>query len=254
VHLERNPIFFRVMSNRRWPSVHTSFYLAFALGLVSLIAGSALTLIAGNLRQTETIMELLMGAVVVLNVITTFVTAVVAAILAVDTQQDQMIELTTLAPKVRANGSIAAALYRVRVLLIVIIGLLPAAVIGWTYMSGRVDVTFRQIITCLDSEYCNYPPPSNISSAGLGFLWLALNLLLLIGLAAVMGVTVGHELKRRARITASLFSLVLVLISLVLWCAVEYLLIASGWIIYLVPPLLLIGAIAGLSFLAQRRI
>jgi hypothetical protein len=209
-----NPIFFRVVAQGRWPSLRTSFILAFALGLVSLAAGTAAVLLAG-----EAIYELMIwlaGLIALLMFITALVIAVVATILAADTKQDQMLALTTLNPYIRVRGCIAAALYRVRIPLILIIALLPLFVIGWSYVNIAVSIALMRIIITLGGppDLPDFTPLSSV----LRSLWLFSVLGLLIPFAAALGVRMGLQIQHRtiAAISSPIIFIILIVLFAVL--------------------------------------
>ena len=164
--LDENPIFTHLTRRARWPSLRLAFWLAVALAVVYLV------LCAVELRRTLTtdhapfvlsfllsipVWMLLIGVSPAVGIVGVVITQRFVRDEAFDT-----IRVTPVSPRQLVEGCIGGALYRLRLLLALVLGLSPLAVCGFTnlivylldegyfyYHSGPYHVTAFDVIAPL---------------------------------------------------------------------------------------------------------
>ena len=141
--LRSNPVFVRLTGNCKWPSARVALWLSFGLGLAALFLTSQAAL---RMRafDMDPLSAVLMVTAVVLTLLTPSIVASVATNLTsrdVSSEPYELVQLTTLPKNALVQGYVFAALYRMRLLISLTVGLMPALVIGLVQISFLVLVT-----------------------------------------------------------------------------------------------------------------
>lgn len=134
-----NPLYERLTRRLRWPSVRASFWIAFVSGLATLTLTSLSFLQQGlpNVAGLTYVSEVLIVAAFWLLFLAPLIMALVSAAMVsrdASTHNYQMMSLTPIEPKRVVRGYFWASLARMRVLLILVVGLMPALVVGMLRM------------------------------------------------------------------------------------------------------------------------
>ena len=143
-----NPLVERLTRRGRWPSVRAALWLAFGLGLAGLAVTTRATLRMESV-QPDLSSTILLALVWLVTILSPPITSVVAIILVsrdASSEMYELLRLTTLSKAVLVKGYVFAALHRVRVLLALVVGLMPALTVGMLQVSILVAVIFYSIM------------------------------------------------------------------------------------------------------------
>lgn len=139
--IRSNPVVVRLTRRCGWPSGRTVLWLAFGLGVMSLAITTQATLHMKSI-QLSTLGAALLLAAWALAILTPPITVAVAAVLVTRDMRGERFELlrltTTLSEATIVRGAIFATLYRMRVLLALVVGLMPALVVGMLQVEIKV--------------------------------------------------------------------------------------------------------------------
>lgn len=156
---DTNPLYERLTRHLRWPSVRASFWIAFVGGLVMLVLMSRVFFQQG-LPQASGLASvpgtILMAASMAVMLLAPLIVAPVSGVMVgrdAATEDYQMMRLTLIQPPDVVRGYFWAVLARLRVLLILVVGLMPAFVVTLLIMFMRVEMVFANIM-------CSGPPAS----------------------------------------------------------------------------------------------
>jgi hypothetical protein len=207
-----NPVFEHLTRSHRPPSLRAALWAAFGLGLLSLAFAMWSMLAQPPGFELVTIqMECGWG----LTLLAPFVTAVLAGVLtsrAAHGEAFRMLRLTPLTPKRIAQGLIAVALFRVRVLLAVVVGLMPALIAGPFVMMLEISYFF--------GGYALASPGPGTSAQLYLLSWSLVMLAMVVGAWAlnILGAAAGawFGLRHRQPALAGAFAAGLVLLPLML--------------------------------------
>ncbi len=258
--LSTNPLFLRLTRRCGWPSGRAALWLAVALGVASFVIsagavwqqGATLAIIdeqsvpggghhvlftahvllrTAQVDRFSALMVFLLALAWPVNFLAPAIVGLLAATLTgrdVHSEAYRLLRLTDLSAGVRALGYITAALYRLRVLLAMVVGLAPVLVLGMLYArlafvsaSPYVDYDPTRLFGLNLSPYTRLCPPYPVALMCVSpqaidplyhiqtFLALAIGLLGLNGLAAILGMSLA--LRWRRPIPAALVTLLVVL-------------------------------------------
>jgi hypothetical protein len=209
--MKNNPLFLWLTRKTRFPPMRSTLWLAFTLGIVILgISSIGVFSIPAADPTIPTVTIILFIPALLISLVTPPVIAAASAIMAARSQQGQAAELLRLTPlsqRDMAIGYVLAGLFRFRVWLALMIGLLPAFVIGILTISAFINAMMQPLVTCLTPELCPPPPPWNLSETmsgvfALTVLWWGSNFC-----GAALGVRLALWWKKSA--AAALASLLL---------------------------------------------
>lgn len=172
-----NPLLSRLTSKPTRLTARGAFWLAFGLGLAGLIFSSLRFL---NARASSDGLLFLPIGFLLISALTPPILALLAAIFTARHTQGgayELLKATNISNAEIVQGSLYAALYRMRALLVVGVGAMPAMVIGMFDLNLRVAIIF---CTIMASPYmndmqralsnCKLPAPDT------GLLWLSITL------------------------------------------------------------------------------
>jgi len=209
-----NPLVERLARRGRWPSVRAALWLAFGLGLAGLAVATRATLRMES-DQLDISSTILLALAWLVTILSPPVTAVVATILVsrdASSEMYELLRLATLSEAVLVKGHVFAALHRVRALLALVVGLMPALVVGMVQVSILVAVIFYSIM--LDySVYLQEDElyrissgidPAYVTGQALACMAIAIGLWGLNWPAAALGV--GLALRWRGRVTVTIIA------------------------------------------------
>ncbi len=209
MNTNRNPVAARLTPRGTWPSARVALWLALGLGLAGLAISTLETL---RMRSEElgsfSVILLLMGLLV-----TILTPPIVAGVAVVLTSRDlhsgtyELMHVTTLSETTLVQGYVFAALHRVRFLLALVVGLMPALAVGMVQVGIAVAVIFYSIMVHPDPGY-QYGPygtspgldPAHITGPALACMAIVVGLWGLNWQAAALGV--GLSLRWRGSIMA----------------------------------------------------
>lgn len=144
-----NPLVIRFTRRSRWPSIRAAFWLTFGLGVTSLVVATRATL---HLR--EAYFELLTLGLLLISLAMTLLTPSLVALVAValtgrDVRSDlhDLLCTTPLSEAALVQGYIFGVLHRLRVLLVVVVGMMPAFVVGM--FQFQLDLVYSGIFLSL---------------------------------------------------------------------------------------------------------
>ena len=208
-----NPLVERLARRGRWPSVRAALCLVFGLGLASLAVTTWATLRMESV-QLDLSSTILLALAWLLTILTPPITSVVAIILVSHDASSEMYELlhlTTLSEAMLVKGYIFAALHRVRALLALVVGLMPALVVGMVQVSILVAVIFHSIMldysVYLQDELYRISSgidPAYVTGPALACMAITIGLWGLNWPAAALGV--GLALRWRGRVIVTIIA------------------------------------------------
>ncbi len=143
-----NPLVERLTRRGRWPSVRAALWLAFGLGLAGLAVTTweTLRMESDKLGAFSTILLALAWLVTILSPPITSVVAIILVSRDASSEMYKLLRLTTLSEAMLVKGYVFAALHRVRVLLALVVGLMPALAVGMVQVSILITVIFYSIM------------------------------------------------------------------------------------------------------------
>lgn len=190
-----NPVAHRLTRQHRWPSLRLTFWLGFALGLLSLtISMWALLHLRENLLNF-----LLLGAWGVMLISPMLIAPMAAFMTGRDLKGDkyELLYITSLSDEKLVQGYILAALYRLRGLIVAGVGLMPALVISMVYVGLRYEAVFATQNGFYRSfqEETAVPNPAEITWLALVFMAVSFFIVSLNFPAAGLGVALALRWK-----------------------------------------------------------
>ncbi len=208
-----NPLMERLARRGRWPSVRAALWLAFGLGLAGLAVTTRATLRMES-DQLDLSSTILLALAWLVTILSPPITSVVATILVsrdASSEMYELLRLATLSEAVLVKGYVFAALHRVRVLLALVVGLMPALAVGMVQVGILVAVILYSIML----DYYAYfqdelyrissgIDPACVTVPALACMAIAIGLWGLNWPAAALGV--GLALRWRGRIIATIIA------------------------------------------------
>ena len=180
---QSNPLVVRLTGKRSWPSLRAACWLAFGLGLIGLALTSAVLL---NARDAIGPLTFLPFSLIAFSAFVPPIVALIAATLTVrDTHSEsyELLTATDISDTAIVQGYVFAALYKLRLLLAMTMGAIPAIVVS------VFDLVMRdRAALCpfhVSSGSACEPPPVTL---GLVWLMIVIGLWGLNGAAAALGV------------------------------------------------------------------
>jgi hypothetical protein len=163
--LRDNPLFDRLTRNAKPPSLRVCLWLAFGLGLVTLAYMSWMMLYAPVIPFSTIGVILMVAAAVLIFLLPILVGIIAATLTARDTQGEeyQLLRLANLSPRTVVWGYIGAALHRMRLLLALMIGTMPALVMGTLWVGIRFALVYTYVLADCYVEPCG-PLPSTLTA------------------------------------------------------------------------------------------
>lgn len=221
-----NPVFKLMSHGTKWPSFRLSLWLAFGLGLATLaISGLA------ALRHRNALLGSLQTAAWLVTILTPLVAIPFAATLTTRTVRSenfQLLRVTPLAPRVIVRGFVTGALHRMRLLLVLLVGLMPALPVA------KLVENVQMVSSCLcvhvglpgqstdmgtHFDDCASPYDKRLALDALTEMWLALGLWGLAWVGTALGVMVALG-RRRAHL---MFFLSLMAVSIIIIAILTFL-------------------------------
>ena len=208
-----NPAFARLTRDCKWPSGRAALWVGFVVGVVVLFltSQSALRMKTLALGPLSTILLIAAWAVTLL---TSPITAVVATILTsrdVHSGSHELVRLTMLPEAAMVQGYVFATLYRVRLLIALTIGLMPALAVGMFQVGLALSIIFSSYYSLQGiPAYPVEPLDAGMMEMSLVFTIMTIGLWGMNLLAAATGVGLALCLRGNiiANIGAPLFVLV----------------------------------------------
>ena len=192
-----NPVVARLTRRGKWPSARAALWLAFGLGLASLAITTWETLHMES-DKLGTFSTVLLVLVLLVTILSPPITAVVATILAsrdVRNEMHELLRVTTLSEATLVKGYVFAALHRMRILLMLVVGLMPALAVGMVQVGILVSVIFYSMMLppppySLDGTYGSPPgiDSADVTGPALASIAFSIGLWGLHWLAAALGV------------------------------------------------------------------
>jgi hypothetical protein len=196
MRLQPNPVFVRLTRNCKWPSGRVALWLGFGLGLVTLFLTSHATLHMKDFEMNPLCAVLFVTAVVLTLLAPAIVASLATGLTARDVSSEpyELVQLTTLPKIALVQGYVFAALYRMRVLISLTVGLIPALVIG------VVQLGLLVLVTLYTSNMA--PFLQQVVSLSLDFMAIVIGLWGIAFLATASGV--GLAIRWRGNILANI--------------------------------------------------
>lgn len=163
----QNPIARRISRQSRWPSARLSFWLAFGLGLLTLGVS-----VWALLHLSEPYLEwLLIGGWGVVLAGPALIAPITALLTRRDLNSDQyqLLYLTSLSDETLAAGYIWGALTRLRLLMAFGVGFMPMVTIGTVYLGIRYEAAIEAM-----SGFYRPRPEQIIAPTTAEIVWLAI--------------------------------------------------------------------------------
>jgi hypothetical protein len=251
-HSEENPVYQVLVRGARWPPLRAALYIALVLGVVTLIFSVVILLSTPRFKGGVLLLLVLFGWIVTL--FTPALTATTASRYAHRFRTGEaypLIRLTGLPPIAMVRGIVFAALFRLRVLLALLLGLMPAQAVGVVYLDLMVESVFYQIQSGTLMYVGNPPPfpefpPSSVYAASV-FTLVALWGMNLLG--AALGTALALRFQRAEAAAAVSALAMLILTPGLMWLGLIHTEYAS---LFCLPPLLMPVPYA-LAWLVARR-
>ncbi len=210
MNIYRNPLVERLTRRGKWPSGRAALWLAFGLGLASLAVATWETLRMES-DQPGLASMILLALAWLLTILTPPITAVFATILVSRDARSEtydLLHVTTLSEAALVRGYVFAALHRVRVLLALIVGLMPALAVGMVQVGIAVAVIFYSIMLYPYPGYQDGPygaspglDPVHVTGPALACMAIAIGLWGLNWPAAALGVGLALRWRESAVVT-----------------------------------------------------
>jgi len=223
-----NPVVARLTQRGKWPSARAALWLAFGLGLASLAITTWETLRMESI-QLGLSSTILLALAWLVTILSPPITSIVAAILVsrdASSEMYKLLRLTTLSEAVLVKGYVFAALHRVRALLALVVGLMPALAVGMVQVSILVAVTFYSIMLGYSAYFQDEMyrissgiDPAYVTVPALACMAVAIGLWVLNWPAAALGV--GLALRWRGRVIVTIIAPMVTLLVTTLLIAIS---------------------------------
>lgn len=165
-----NPITDRLMRHARPPSIRAALWGAFGSGLLTLAVTLVDTLQLDRPQMGRLTVALFAASLIMMALGPLIIAATSAALVARDAASEDfaLVLLTHLSPRTIVWGYLAASLARMRVLLALIVGLMPAFVLGRLQVAAVFAVLYQDFTTACSpgmqgcTASLTVPPPEVI--------------------------------------------------------------------------------------------
>jgi hypothetical protein len=242
--MQSNPLAARLTVNARWPSARIALWFALGLGVVSL------ALSTWTVLQAVPSFSLMAAIFIPGMAVTWLAPLVIAAAAAYRTarhthhEEYQLMRLTDLSEAEIVWGYVLVAAHRVRVLLALVVGLMPALVVIWLVALGSLT-TLGLGPGASSTEVSSAPTQREVIAMGLKI--TATVIAMWGGNLLGAGLGVGLGLWWRSAIVAAVFATLATFIGIVLLTA-----LAAVAPVVVLPVGYLLGS--GIVLLAQRSV
>jgi len=238
VNVASNPVLARLVQRDRWPSLRMVLWIAFGLGLASLTVATVTILRMGPDLSGNTGLFLWIASWLITALAPPLVG--VTALLFVDRDVRngvfELLRLTLVSEKALVWGYALAALYRWRIFLTLVVGVMPVLVVGMLQTHIITMALVYQILPPmgLGGYQGGFPRDVDVQRAIVDAIALeatAVGMWGMNGLAAVLGVGLGYRFRDRIWIVVTFLTLLLATLAFPL-----FLFVSAEWSRFALAP------------------